>query len=323
MVSYKNLVKDPKRRIEKELQPPLATHDRIAFWMAIYSQFPSEIRVVHDRHNLNLIYGYINLFPIYKLYGKTVQADAQAYFIENKIIRDLKNKILEASLNQNTKLLSLEEKSKIQKFLSTYGKSSKQEGLTLVQNIRTQTGQKDEFIKATNRAKNLLPHMESEFKKQGIPIGLTRIPYVESSFNHRAFSKDEAMGIWQFMPETAEEWMKTEDIKILADPLKQTKVAAKLLKLWRSVLPDWSITITAYNSGIGTLRSLSRKYGAKNIDVVLQDTHNNQLGFAGENFYAEVMAANFVLAYQKELFNTEKQSLLLFENSQIRHGSSD
>jgi hypothetical protein len=125
------------------------------------------------------------------------------------------------------------------------------------------------------------------------------------------------------MPETAEEWMKTEDIKILADPLKQTKVAAKLLKLWRSVLPDWSITITAYNSGIGTLRSLSRKYGAKNIDVVLQDTHNNQLGFAGENFYAEVMAANFVLAYQKELFNTEKQSLLLFENSQIRHGSSD
>ncbi|MGB1580857.1 MAG: transglycosylase SLT domain-containing protein, partial [Nevskiales bacterium] len=45
-----------------------------------------------------------------------------------------------------------------------------------------------------------MPYMESVFRKYGLPIELTRLPYVESSFNLHAYSSVAAAGIWQFMP---------------------------------------------------------------------------------------------------------------------------
>ena len=45
-----------------------------------------------------------------------------------------------------------------------------------------------------------LPLMESIFRKKGLPIELTRIVFVESSFNIQAQSRVGASGLWQIMP---------------------------------------------------------------------------------------------------------------------------
>ena len=58
---------------------------------------------------------------------------------------------------------------------------------------------------ALYRSRHLLPHIESVFRQNGLPGGLARIPFVESSFNAQAQSKIGAVGIWQSTPETARE----------------------------------------------------------------------------------------------------------------------
>ena len=44
--------------------------------------------------------------------------------------------------------------------------------------------------------------MEKIFRQKGLPVVLTRLPLIESSFNIEAYSKVGAAGIWQFMPAT-------------------------------------------------------------------------------------------------------------------------
>ena len=79
--------------------------------------------------------------------------------------------------------------------------------------------------------------------------------------------------------------------------------AAKLLQMYRGLLPDWGITVTSYNSGVGKLQKLVKKYRVKSVEGVISLPQPDGLGFAGQNFYAEVLAANIVEAYKEKIFS--------------------
>jgi membrane-bound lytic murein transglycosylase D len=103
-----------------------------------------------------------------------------------------------------------------------------------------------------------------------------------------------------------------------SDPLRQTKSAARLLKLYRSVLPDWGTAITSYNSGVGRIRKIVEKYKISNVSGLVDLSHNDTLGFAGKNFYSEFLAANFVEAYKENLFGQllhSMESSLVFKSN--------
>lgn len=164
------------------------------------------------------------------------------------------------------------------------------------------------FQKALHRSQHLLPHIEAVFKKKQLPLFLARIPFVESSFNPRARSKAGAMGIWQFTEPTARELISSDNRSLWRDPLAQTRAAARLLKNYRTVLPDWGTTTTSYNSGVGNMRRWLRKYHAKNLIQLLANPRDNGMGFAVENFYSEVLAASLVEAYKEKFFGTWNQT---------------
>ena len=65
--------------------------------------------------------------------------------------------------------------------------------------LRYQAGQRDQFTRGIMQSGRYLRQMEEIFKEEGLPIELTRLPFVESSFNLSAKSKVGASGIWQFM----------------------------------------------------------------------------------------------------------------------------
>ena len=174
--------------------------------------------------------------------------------------------------------------------------------------MRTQSGQSDYFLQALYRSRNLLPHIESVFRQKSLPVALGRIPFVESSFNVRAYSKGGAMGIWQFMPDTAHQMIHAREEKDFSDPLKQTASAARILQMYRSVLPDWGTTVTSYNSGVGRVRKIVEKYRLRDVEGLLQVPANDGLGFAGKNFFSEFLAANLVEAYKVELFGNALES---------------
>src|SRR5262249_2873156 len=68
--------------------------------------------------------------------------------------------------------------------------------------LRFQAGQREQFQRGIGQSGRYLRQMEAIFKEEGMPIELTRLPFVESSFNLNARSKVGASGIWQFMRST-------------------------------------------------------------------------------------------------------------------------
>jgi membrane-bound lytic murein transglycosylase D len=102
-----------------------------------------------------------------------------------------------------------------------------------------------------------------------------------------------------------------------ADPLRQTRGAVRLFQIYRSMLPDWSTSITSYNSGAGRLKHLVEKYRSRSIVKLLDVSDGESLGFAGKNFYAQFLSVNLMEAYQKEIYpelrrEQENEDLLAF-----------
>ncbi|MBI1861645.1 MAG: transglycosylase SLT domain-containing protein [Deltaproteobacteria bacterium] len=296
-----DLVLDPSNALETEFKIPGYLKSRVAFWIRVYSQYNSQVRIVHDRNRIDLVYGIIDLRPLHRELGNTVVFDIRANALERTVLRQLKTLILNASSGRP--LSSTDpDMAELRTLLSRFGALNPLEGQRLVRDLRTQTGQRDMFLQALHRSKELLPHIESVLRQNGLPITLGRIPFVESSFNVRAQSKIGAVGIWQFTPETAREWIAKDEERFWSDPIRQTRSAARLLRGYRAMLPDWSTAVTSYNSGIGRIRRLTQKHRSNSIEPLIAARENGGLGFAGKNFFAEVMAATLVEAYKEQLF---------------------
>ncbi len=158
--------------------------------------------------------------------------------------------------------------------------------------LRTQTGLADEFIRAAERAQDYLPYMEKSFVERGVPTRLTRLPFVESMFNLKAVSKVGASGIWQFMPDTARNYMfvnRYHDER--NSPLKASRAAARLMSDNYAALKSWPLAITAYNHGRGGMERAARTVGSRDLGKIIRNYRANSFGFASKNFYAEFLAA--------------------------------
>jgi hypothetical protein len=296
-----SIVQDPDARLEKEFQVPFQLRDRVLFWMNVYTRLSKHTRLVHDRDNPSIIYGTIDYTPLYAQISNKMRAELNRRNIEKKILADLKARIEEAAGLTKTELLTPWEKSELRTFLSKAGAMNKERVTKLLSRIRTQSGQRHEFLEALNRSEKLLPYIEAVMKSYSLPAAIARLPFVESSFNNRAASKVGAVGIWQFMPATARQMIHPTDTKLWSEPLTQSRAAARLVIIFRSLLPDWSTTLTAYNSGVGRLQRLVRTYHARDI-VKIIESNDRTLGFAGKNFYAQFLTANLIEAYKEQLF---------------------
>ena len=62
--------------------------------------------------------------------------------------------------------------------------------------FRAQRGLREKTERALRVSGQYLPKMEAIFAAEGLPVALTRLPLVESSFNVEAYSKVGAAGLW-------------------------------------------------------------------------------------------------------------------------------
>jgi len=124
-----------------------------------------------------------------------------------------------------------------------------------------------------------------------LPRELTRLPFVESSFNLRARSRVGASGIWQFMRSTARRYMRMDrSADERNDPLQATRAAAKKLRDNFSMLKSWPLAVTAYNHGPAGVKRLTEKVGTTDI-VELIDVRKGRFKFASASFFASFLAA--------------------------------
>ncbi|MCC5850199.1 MAG: lytic transglycosylase domain-containing protein [Verrucomicrobia bacterium] len=112
------------------------------------------------------------------------------------------------------------------------------------------------------RAAALVPRLKPIFIAEGLPGELVWLAEVESSFNPAARSPVGAVGLYQFMPRTAEHLglkLKPQDERL--HPEKNARAAAQYLRYLYGRFDDWPLAFAAYNGGEGRVAGLLRRHG--------------------------------------------------------------
>ena len=162
--------------------------------------------------------------------------------------------------------------------------------------IKVQRGISERFAAGVRRSGRYMAHMRKIFSARGLPVELTYLPLVESSFRNDARSFRGAVGMWQFMPSTGRLYMRvTRLVDERRDPLEATRAAARLLQDNYRELGTWPLAVTAYNHGRAGMRRAVRRLGTRDIVTIIARYRGRTFKFASKNFYAEFLAAVHVM----------------------------
>jgi membrane-bound lytic murein transglycosylase D len=267
---------------------PVGLETRVKFWKKIYSEFTTDHYVVHDINNLGIIYE-----VVYIKNGSKLSRKAREYRL-NRVKRKYKKLLLKIDRTKNPLSLSNEAKRVYHLVKSNFRKASR--------SIRVQIGQKDRFRNGLRISGLYKDKINTIFNEAKLPLELTVLPHVESSFQVNAYSSAGAAGIWQFTRGTGRLFMQVGyDVDERRDPILSTVAAAKLLKSNFKDLRSWPLAITAYNHGTQGMKNAKKRHGTSIVDVI-RGYRSRTFGFASKNFYAEFLAALHVVQNQEKYF---------------------
>ncbi len=254
-----------------------AMAERVDFWEKIYSYYTTQQGVFHLVDDPGFILGEIDLTPI-----------SSSSILNSRE----KRKQMELAIRERRSEL-------IRKWKISDAKS-----------VRLQMGLRDRMQKALSVSGQYLPMMEEIFRREGLPIELTRIVFVESSFNVFAQSKVGASGLWQIMPSVAKPHGYIQsDYDKRNHPLHATELAAQILKQNYKKLKSWPLAITAYNHGLTGVRRMVNRAGSDQIEDLIESSDvTSTWGFASKNFYACFLA---VLDVERDALNLFGRNLVL------------
>ena len=263
----------------------------VTFWKNIYGQYSTDQGVIHDKSNLSIVYGIIELKkPDLAGAGKVNRAR----------IKKAKNayKVILRKLARGAAPSELEE----QRVAEMFGPDAKPSDFDrAIRNLRCQVGQKDRFQKGVIQSGAYLEEIRRIFNEYGLPEDLAYLPHVESSFNLKAYSKFGAAGIWQFTRSTGKQYMKVGyTVDERRDPITASHAAARLIKKNYSTFRNWPMAITAYNHGATGMRRAQRAKGS--YEEIFKGYRNRTFKFASRNFYSEFLAAREVAKNYRHYF---------------------
>ncbi len=175
--------------------------------------------------------------------------------------------------------------------------------------IRCQEGVRDRFVAGLQRYGAHREAVTAALREANLPEDIQFLPFVESAYDPKAYSRVGAAGLWQIMPRTA----RTLGLELSAavderfDPETATLGAIRYLReshgslhaLARSLDPNVTpgavnpFVITSYNYGVGGMLSAMRRMGP-NFVKVLHEYKAPTFRVAVQNFYASFLAARHV-----------------------------
>jgi hypothetical protein len=122
------------------------------------------------------------------------------------------------------------------------------------------------FERSLGRMTKYTAMITAKLEARKAPRDLIYLAMIESEFNPSAKSPMKAVGMWQFMSETARRFGLTVGRKVdeRTNPARSTDAAVTYLSKLHDRFGSWYLAAAAYNSGEGTvLRALERVTGRK------------------------------------------------------------
>ncbi len=281
----------------------------VEFWTDIYTKYTTNQGAIHDTEYLNIVYEDVDFSDIMRNQNFSRHQKARA---RTKRVKAMKKEIQEILTKldkipdtpEGLSQLNPKEK-KIWQLFSAIDEKNKFKAAASKDRVRFQLGQKDKIESAIFYSGRYLEGMERMFKEMNLPIELTRLAFVESSFNVLARSKVGASGIWQIMPYVARRKI-TSALDWRNHPMEATRIAANMLKANYQMLESWPLAVTGYNHGPTGVSKLVKKYKTRDIsDLVANVRGSRTFGFASRNFYACFLA----------MIQIEKDALKYFPNA--------
>jgi membrane-bound lytic murein transglycosylase D len=288
---------------------PEAMKPRVQFWMDIYTKYSSDQGVLHDSLHVGAIYEPIDFVPIMADANLGPNEKAKA---RKKLLEEKKNIIKDRLMSLHQQFTKIEGRTTValsEDELKTKAAALTGEDLRVYNmflgdedvnkfklaaqkgRLRFQLGQRDKFIQGIYYSGRYLRDMEKVFHEAGLPIEITRLPFVESSFNVKARSRVGASGIWQFMRYTGRKFMRISGASDERnDPMKATRSAARILRINYEMLQSWPLAITGYNHGPAGVSRMVKKFKTDDISELVDERHG-RFGFASASFYASFLAA--------------------------------
>lgn len=302
--AYDLALRDADSLISAPFHVPKDLRETVNFWLHIYTQFTTQHVVIFDSKHPELVYEVLDFRPL----SKTARGPI-AYEITrtNRVKKAMaKYRVALARLAGHPKAApsTPEEKN----IVAALKKARHKHKLSdLAQNVRSQTGQRDNIVKGLLAAEAFFPKMEDLFRRVGTPIELTRLSLVESSFDLRAESRVGAAGIWQFMRNPGREFLLIDPnakVDERLSPLKSTVAAGRLLNENYRRFKSWPLAVTSYNHGLKGLMKLKQKSEDFNPIAHLFEgcSKTSPLGWAARNYYAEFLAVLHAEHYRKVFY---------------------
>lgn len=254
----------------------------IRFWKDIFTKYNDSTIVLHDPHDLTVVYTTLSTSPR----DSADQCEQRIQAAKSDLARSLHG--LADGMAAGRRLSKRE--TKLRRLFAP--SATPGHIRACASRIRAQKGIANRFYEGLQRSGAYLPAIKKIFRGHGLPEELAYLPHVESSFDLTARSKAGAAGMWQFMRRTARAY----HLKINAvtderfDPLASSDAAARLLKANYAKLADWGLALTAYNYGLGGMAEAARRCGGDYLGVRSKHRHP-RFGFASKNFYPEFLAA--------------------------------
>ncbi len=298
------ILSDFNGRMSADFAVPDGLTQRTEFWFDVYTRYGEAHHIVHHVRYPWIVFRVVNTTETL-LNGKGpawLRREA-AQKLAHQQAQEIRRALRKLATRKDYSRLPQLERGLFDKLLAVQG-SRKKVLREAAANVRTQLGQKDFFEGGLVNSSRYLPYMEEEFKKLGLPYELTRMPFVESSFNEKAHSKAGASGIWQIMPQTGKAYMIVDHIiDERNSPLKATVAAGRLLRSYYKALNSWPLTITSYNHGIGNIQKAIHRAKSKDLSEIVERYHQGDFRFASANFFTCFLAALYAERYHELIFN--------------------
>lgn len=272
-----------------ELEP------QVAFWRKVYAKWSQAQVVIHDNRYLNLIYGIIRLpEPVEDGYYTPAQKaliDRRLEYWRERL------RALETKLAQGIALNPWEEK--LARYIAQRAGSEAVAGAA--DRVRSQRGLRERFQRGLGISQRYEHLFRGIFRQYNLPEELAYLPHIESSFQLSARSSAGAVGIWQFTPAAARDFIGDDSVEARLNPVLSAHGAARYLRAAYDRLGSWPLAVTSYNHGIGGMQRAKERYGHDFVKIVRAYDHP-LFGFASRNYYAEFLAACEVASQAERFF---------------------